>query len=267
MNELGPVESKNNSDICTLSKATTNDGIPVYCSHDELVPTKNLKPNPLNPNHHPDEQIQLLSSIIEQTGWRQPITVSNLSGMVVKGHGRLQAAIKKGWCNVPVDYQDYASREEEHADLLADNRLAELSEIEDEALAVILKEIADEDETMLELTGYSDDDIQSLLDEINGDMEDEEIEDDDSDPFENVSPFCLSGDVWNLGEHRLVVGDYDNICDFLVSEYVHQTGNTQITCQRGDMTWDYISLLKTWADENGVTNEVFKVRRPRPKIK
>lgn len=247
------------------SKATTNDGIPVYCAHDELVPTKNLKPNPKNPNNHPDEQITLLSNIIEQTGWRQPITVSNLSGMVVKGHGRLQAATKKGWTNVPVDYQDYASIEEEYADLLADNRLSELSEIENEPLAEILRDIVDEDESLLNITGYDIEDIKQIMDEINGIADQEEDEVDIPDPFDNAGPFCLPGDIWFLGEHRLVVGDHDNLCDFLVSEYIHKTGNTQIICKRGEMEWDYISLLKVWADDNNVTNEVFKLRRPRPR--
>ena len=66
--------------------------IPVYCAYDEEIAISELKPNPRNPNTHPKEQIELLAKIIKKTGWRSPITVSTLSGMIVKGHGRLMAA-------------------------------------------------------------------------------------------------------------------------------------------------------------------------------
>ena len=72
------------------------DHIPVYCAHDKIVDIKELTPNPKNPNTHPDSQIELLADIIEQVGWRAPITVSTASGYVVKGHGRLMAAKHKG---------------------------------------------------------------------------------------------------------------------------------------------------------------------------
>ena len=52
------------------------DGVPVFCAHDAIVPLKDLRPNPKNPNQHPPEQIKLLSSIIRATGWRGPITAS-----------------------------------------------------------------------------------------------------------------------------------------------------------------------------------------------
>ena len=66
--------------------------VPVYCAFDEIVDITKLKPNPKNPNTHPKEQIELLSEVIMKTGWRAPITISTLSGLIVKGHGRLSAA-------------------------------------------------------------------------------------------------------------------------------------------------------------------------------
>ena len=69
------------------------DGVPVFCAHDAIVDVTKLVPNPKNPNQHPDNQIQLLGRIIRQAGWRQPITVSKRSGFIVKGHGRLAAAL------------------------------------------------------------------------------------------------------------------------------------------------------------------------------
>lgn len=50
-----------------------------FCAHDKIVPIKELRENPLNPNKHPDDQIRALAAIIKATGWRQPITVSTRS--------------------------------------------------------------------------------------------------------------------------------------------------------------------------------------------
>jgi ParB-like chromosome segregation protein Spo0J len=111
------------------------DTVPVFCAHDKIVDIKKLIPNPRNPNTHPEDQIALLAQIIRQTGWRAPITVSTASGYVVKGRGRLLAAKSLGLKRVPVDYQNYASEAEEYADPLADNRIAELAEIDRQQLA------------------------------------------------------------------------------------------------------------------------------------
>lgn len=128
--------------------------IPVYCTHDKIIQTEDLKPNPANPNTHPAEQIRLLARIIQDQGWRQPITVSTRSGYIVKGHGRYMAALKLG-CPAPVDFQHYDSQERELADLIADNRIAELSKIDNAALEEALRQIADSNLDM-ELTGFSD---------------------------------------------------------------------------------------------------------------
>lgn len=135
--------------------------IPVYCAFDEIVALADLTPNPRNPNRHPDEQIKLLAKIIEKQGWRQPVKVSTRSGLIVSGHGRYQAA-QLLRCPVPVDFQDYATDEEELADLTADNRIAELAENDEEMLAEILAEI-DLSELPTELTGYTDDDLYNTL--------------------------------------------------------------------------------------------------------
>ena len=62
--------------------------IEVKCAHDEMVSLKKLVPNSRNPNKHPKKQIAMLAKIIEMQGWRAPITVSNRSGLIVRGHGR-----------------------------------------------------------------------------------------------------------------------------------------------------------------------------------
>ena len=140
----------------------TAAGVPVYCAHDKIVETVKLVPNPANPNTHPNEQIKMLAKIIKASGWRQPITVSNRSGYIVKGHGRLMAAQLAGLDEVPVDYQDYASEAEEYADLIADNRIAELSEIDNKLLADVFAEI-DTGEIDIDQTGYTETEIEQIV--------------------------------------------------------------------------------------------------------
>lgn len=129
--------------------------IKVHCSHDAMVDVATLKPNPYNPNTHPQAQIELLAEIIKQTGWRAPITVSNLSGLIVKGHGRLLAAQLLGCKTVPVDYQDYENESLERADLMADNRIAELSETDNKKLLNLFEEF-DTGEVDFNLSGYDE---------------------------------------------------------------------------------------------------------------
>lgn len=74
-------------------RATIGD-IPVFCTFDELLETEKVIGNPRNPNTHGKDQVTLLAKIIKATGWRNNITISRQSGFVVKGHGRLAAAIQ-----------------------------------------------------------------------------------------------------------------------------------------------------------------------------
>ena len=123
------------------ARAVTPEGVKVFCAFDELVPIGKVVPNPGNPNTHPPKQVALLAAIIKGQGWRKPITVSKRSGFVVTGHGRLEAAQSMQASVVPVEYQEYASEAEEYADLMADNRLAELSEMNTSALADMLQQM------------------------------------------------------------------------------------------------------------------------------
>ena len=140
--------------------------IPVHCAHTRLVDPNTLKPNPANPNRHSAHQIQLLASIIQEQGWRNPVTVSNRSGLIVRGHGRLEAALLIGCETIPVDEQDYASDAEELADLLADNRLSELAELDEDDLRRCCSNPSDADPDFdIELTGFMEDEIRKLMDD------------------------------------------------------------------------------------------------------
>ena len=113
----------------------------IHCAHDEIRPIESLVEHPRNPNKHPAEQLRLLAKIIAANGWRSPICVSARSSFVIKGHGRLQAARLAGLTEVPVDVQEYAAEADEWADMVADNRIAELAEIAPPELAGPLREL------------------------------------------------------------------------------------------------------------------------------
>jgi hypothetical protein len=102
----------------------------VHCLHDALVSVKELKPNPLNRNSHPKDQIERLAKILEYQGWRYPIKVSKRSGLITSGHGRLEAAKLLKWKEVPVSFQEYDSEEQEYADTISDNSIASWSELD-----------------------------------------------------------------------------------------------------------------------------------------
>ncbi len=135
--------------------------VSVYCSHTEMVDIDTVVANPRNPNRHPERQLELLAKIIRTQGWRNPIVVSRRSGFVVKGHGRLAAAKLLGLTHVPIDYQEYANEASEWADMVADNRIAELAEADNDALRDIIAEL--DGHIDLDLTGYSDNDLEALL--------------------------------------------------------------------------------------------------------
>lgn len=138
----------------------------ILCAHTALVAPNTLKPNPDNPNRHSAHQIQLLAAIIQEQGWRSPITVSKRSGLIVRGHGRLEAALLMGCDKVPVDEQDYATEAEELADLLADNRLSELAELDESDLKKVIERLRKVDPSFdVELTGFMEDEISKLFEE------------------------------------------------------------------------------------------------------
>jgi DNA modification methylase len=167
----------------------------INCAHNKLVELHKLVPNPKNPNKHPERQIEMLAKIIDYQGQRSPIVVSTRSGFIVKGHGRLEAIKKLGWKKCAVDYQDYEDEAQEFADMIADNKVAELAESDDE----LIKKIA------LEMPEYFDLDLLGIPD-LKLDPIVEPGCDEDFVP-EVVEVRSKLGDVYELGEHRLVCGD------------------------------------------------------------
>lgn len=184
--------------------------IPVYCAYVDMRDPETLVPNPRNPNRHSDKQIALLAKIIQTQGWRAPITISKRSGFVVRGHGRLLAALSLGLTEAPVDVQEYESEAAEYADLIADNRIAELSNIDNDLLGQLLADTGD----FADVTGYSDSDIDRLIGEAESAAAGKGVGEDDFDAEAEAAdikePVTQSGDIWELGNHRLLCGDSTN---------------------------------------------------------
>ena len=135
--------------------------IKIECAYTDRVSVKKLKPNPLNPNEHPEEQIKLLAEIIKQVGWRDPITISNRSGFIVRGHGRFAAAVLLKMASVPVEYHDYDSEEEELADLVMDNKIKELSYLDRGKVRELLSGFEDSSRRLM--TGFNEVEIEKIM--------------------------------------------------------------------------------------------------------
>lgn len=179
--------------------------VQVHCRYTKLISISALKPHPQNPNKHPKQQLELLAKIIKEQGWRAPITVSNLSGYIIRGHGRMEAAQLLGLDKVPVEYQNYKTEEDEKADLIADNKIAELAEMDDDTLKALMLEL-EAAKYDVELTGMSEDDVTDITGE---DKEEEEI----IEP--PIKPITKPGDIYELGAHRLICGDGTDLKTYL----------------------------------------------------
>jgi hypothetical protein len=188
--------------------------IPVWCRFDEGVTLESLVPHPRNYNKHPDTQIALLAKIIKAQGWRNPVVVSKRSGFVVKGHGRIEAARLMQVDAVPVEYQDYETEAAEYADMIADNRIAELAEPDNAMLKDLLQEL-DTGEMDMDLTGFDAGELERLMTQFNPEDETDSDAEAQIDRAEELNEKwnVKTGDLWLIGDHRLLCGDSTKAAD------------------------------------------------------
>lgn len=166
---------------------------------------------PRNPRVHSAEQVARIAESIRSFGFASPLLLDR-SGRLVAGHGRLAAARMLGLELVPTVLLEHLTEEQARAYLIADNRLAELSEWNPEDLALELREIEAAGQA-LDLLGFSERELDELGARSNpeGDEEPEE-EGPENDPSDEIwqpsSPTVTrAGDLWILGKHRLLCGD------------------------------------------------------------
>lgn len=119
-----------------------------------FVDIESLIPNPKNNNKHPKEQIERLSKLIKYQGFRNPLVVSNRSGFVLCGHGRIEAAKLAGMKKVPVMYQDFENEAQEYAYLTSDNAIASWAELDLSAVNAEMLDLGPEFD--VELFGIKD---------------------------------------------------------------------------------------------------------------
>jgi len=163
----------------------------------EHWPIDRLRPYERNPRTHSPEQIAKIAASLLEFGWTNPILVDGDAG-IIAGHGRLLAARELGMTTVPVIELTHLSEAQKRAYVIADNRLALDAGWDEDLLAEELKALEGLDYN-LALTGFDFDELNALL-------EDETTEEVPA-PEPPEDPVSRPGDLWLLGNHRLLCGD------------------------------------------------------------
>ena len=159
-----------------------------------------LKPYSNNPRKLTPKAIEKVAQSLKEFGFRQPIVVDGNNTIVV-GHTRYQASRKLGYTQVPITKINNLTKEQINAYRIADNRTNEEAEWDDELLALEIKELEMKDFN-LELTGMNKPEIDELLfQEKQGNTDDDEV------PEAPEEPITKPGDIWQLGNHRIICGD------------------------------------------------------------
>ena len=167
---------------------------------------KTLIPYINNSRKHSDEQVAQIAASIKEFGWTNPILVDGDNGLIA-GHGRLLAARKLGMDEVPVIELAHLSETQKKALIIADNKLALNSDWDNELLTIELQELLGE-EYDLELLGFDKDELDALLNVVEGT---DGLTDEDAVPDVPEEPKTKPGDIYILGNHRLMCGDSTSI--------------------------------------------------------
>lgn len=166
---------------------------------------EDLIPYARNSRTHSDAQVGKIAASIREFGFLNPVIIDGQNG-IIAGHGRVMAAQKLGLETVPVIEASHLTEAQRRAYVIADNRLALDAGWDEEMLRVEFAELADMGFD-LELTGFGLDEIAGLqIDEI-----EEGLADEDAVPEAPEKPVSVLGDIWQLGNHRLMCGDSTSV--------------------------------------------------------
>jgi DNA modification methylase len=166
----------------------------------KLAEISNIKPYENNPRKLSDQAIEKVAMSLKEYGFRQPIVVDK-DMVIVAGHTRYRASKKLGLKQVPISVIDNLTEEQINAYRIADNRTAEESEWDNELLKMEIKELEAKD-FKLDLLGFNDEQLNNILFE-----EKQGLTDEDEVPEAPEEPITKLGDIWKLGNHRLMCGD------------------------------------------------------------
>ena len=173
----------------------------------EQVPLGELRPDPANARTHSERNLEAIQGSLARFGQQKPIVV-DADGVIRAGNGTYQAAKALGWRALAV-VRTHLEGLEAAAFSIADNRTSDLSEFDDPSLAQLLAELRAED--ALAGVGFEEDEIDALLAELDTG---EPGEVDDPGPEEPPeSPATRLGDLWILGDHRILCGDSTSLED------------------------------------------------------
>ena len=167
----------------------------------EHWPVAELVPYAKNARTHSPEQVTQIASSIRTFGFVNPILVGE-DKVIVAGHGRLMAANEIGMATVPVIVLGHLDEVQRRALVLADNKLAENAGWDEELLKAELQALDDLDFD-LDIMGFSLDELDGLIfddESVGGNTEDDQV------PEVQERPVSKPGDVWILGDHRLLCG-------------------------------------------------------------
>jgi DNA modification methylase len=183
----------------------------------EEVRIDEISNHPTNPKIHPDNQIRLLQKSIKRFGYTAPVILS-ADGVILAGHARVKAAIELGQDTVPC-IRTKLTGDEADAYLLADNRLSDIAPYDRDILAELLSDLPKD---LAEITGFDQVQVDALLsgedipdiDKFISDSQPEESREEvDAEPqIDRAAELnekwqVKTGDLWQLGDHRLICGD------------------------------------------------------------
>jgi DNA modification methylase len=166
-------------------------------------PLDALIPYAKNSRTHDDEQVAQIAGSIKEWGFTNPVLIDE-SDVIIAGHGRVLAARKLGLVEVPCVVLAGLSEEQKSAYVIADNKLALNAGWDMEMLSAQMQEL-DASGFDLSLIGFADTELQDLVAKPM-----EGLTDDDEVPEPPEAPVTVEGDVWILGNHRLMCGDSTN---------------------------------------------------------
>jgi len=172
----------------------------------ELRPLDQIKPYPGNPRQN-DEAVDAVAASLKEFGFRQPIVV-DAEGVIIVGHTRYKAAQKLGLDRVPVHVATDLSPAQVKAYRIADNQTASIAEWDYELLPIELSALQ-EMNFELGLLGFDQEELQRIM---SGDVT-EGLTDPDDVPAPPDEAITKPGDLWILGNHRLLCGDSSKPAD------------------------------------------------------
>jgi DNA modification methylase len=171
----------------------------------ELLLVSSLIPYARNSRTHSDEQVTQIAASIREFGFTNPVLI-DANGTIIAGHGRVLAAKKLGLIEVPCLRLGHLTPSQIRAYVIADNKIALNAGWDDEMLKAELLTLQEEGFNT-DLTGFSDDELNALLtvETVEGETDPDEV------PEPPVEPITKLGDIWILGNHRLMCGDSTSI--------------------------------------------------------